>query len=251
MNTTEITTQLDIQVHQTTHSRLSGVDFDNLKFGTLFTDHLFVADYADGKWQNFQIMPFGDLKITPANATIHYGQTIFEGLKAYKNTQGEVLVFRPDQNWERMNISALRMCMPTLPAEVFLEGMDTLLDIDRGWIPTGEGCSLYIRPFMFAADEFMGMRPSESYKFVILTCPVGKYYSQPVKVKVETTYTRACEGGTGYAKTAANYGVSMYPAKLAQKQGYDQLLWTDAKAHEYIEESGTMNVMFEIGRAHV
>lgn len=240
------TLTLDISIKKTAHSRLPETNFEDLKFGRIFSDHIFVADYENGKWEKPRIMPFGELTLTPASASLHYGQTIFEGLKAYKSSQNEVLVFRPDQNWERFNISAMRMCMPSIPEDIFLQGLDALLDLDRGWIPPQDGSSLYIRPFMYASDEFMGMRPSESYKFVILTCPVGKYYTQPVKVKVETQYSRACEGGTGYAKTGGNYGASMQPAKIAQKHGYDQLLWTDAKSHEYIEESGTMNVMFVI-----
>ncbi len=240
------TLTLDISIKKVAQSRLPETNFEDLKFGRTFSDHIFVADYEDGKWQKPRILPFGELTLTPASSSLHYGQTIFEGLKAYKSNQNEVLVFRPDQNWERFNISAMRMCMPTVPEDIFLQGLDALLDLDKGWIPPQDGSSLYIRPFMYAADEFMGMRPSETYKFVILTCPVGKYYTQPVKVKVETQYSRACEGGTGYAKTGGNYGASMQPAKNAQKLGYDQLLWTDAKSHEYIEESGTMNVMFVI-----
>ena len=165
-------------------------------------------------------------------------------MKAHKNEKGEALVFRPLENLKRMNISADRMCMPEIPEELFMEGMRALIDLDRDWIPTLSGSSLYIRPFMFSADEYIGIRPSDNFTFMIITAPVGPYYATPVKVRVETHYTRAVEGGTGYAKPGANYGGALYPAKLAQEEGYHQLIWTDGKTHQYIEESGTMNVMF-------
>jgi branched-chain amino acid aminotransferase len=186
------------------------------------------------------------MEIYPGNATLHYGQAIFEGMKAYKNEQGKVLVFRADANAKRLNESATRMCMPTFPEETFMEALRQLLILDKGWVPQEKGSSLYIRPFMFAMDNYLGVKPSETYRFMIFTSPVGAYYSKPVSVKVETTYTRACEGGTGEAKAAGNYAASLYPALMAQKEGYDQLLWTDGKTHSQIEESGTMNVMFKI-----
>lgn len=180
----------------------------------------------------------------PGYTGLHYGQTIFEGLKAFKNDKGEALVFRPLDNWKRMNISADRMCMPYLPEDVFMEGMETLVRLDREWIPTTPGSSFYIRPFMFSAEEYIGIRPSLDFTFMIINSPVGPYYSTPVRVKIETKYARAVEGGTGYAKTGGNYAGSLYPAKLAQEQGYHQLIWTDGKEHKYVEESGTMNLMF-------
>jgi branched-chain amino acid aminotransferase len=167
-------------------------------------------------------------------------------MKAYKNEQGEVLVFRADANAKRLNESATRMCMPTLPENIFIEALRQLLAVDKGWVPQEKGSSLYIRPFMFAMDNYLGVKPSESYRFMIFTSPVGAYYTKPVSVKVETIYTRATEGGTGEAKAAGNYAASLYPAQLAQQEGYDQLLWTDGKTHSQIEESGTMNVMFKI-----
>jgi len=193
-----------------------------------------------------RIVPYGPLQLNPSNAALHYGQSIFEGLKAYKNEAGEALIFRADSNWKRMNESAVRMCMPEIPEEVFMEGLSQLIDLDRDWIPTAKGSSLYIRPYMFATDDYIGVKPSDTYKFIIFTCPVGNYYSKPVSVKVETKFTRATEGGTGSAKTEGNYAASLYPALQAQKAGYDQLLWTDGKTHQFIEESGTMNVMFKI-----
>ncbi|WP_209330579.1 branched-chain amino acid aminotransferase [Lunatimonas salinarum] len=237
---------IEIQITKSPVSKLAETDFDNLAFGHTLSDHLFVADYAQGEWQNPRIEPYAPLSLNPANATLHYGQSVFEGLKAYKNEAGQVLVFRPDANLRRLNESAKRMCIPELPEELFMEGLARLLEIDREWVPSKPGCSLYIRPFIFATDDFLGIRPSQKYKFMILTSPVGHYYSKPVAVKVETQYSRAIEGGTGFAKAAGNYAGSLYPALTGQKQGYDQLLWTDGKTHQYIEESGTMNVMFVI-----
>ncbi|SFN81522.1 branched chain amino acid aminotransferase apoenzyme [Algoriphagus ornithinivorans] len=239
-------TSLAIPVHKTASSRLAQTDFSNLVFGKTISDHMFVADYKNGEWTDLRIEPYAPLQLNPSNAALHYGQSIFEGMKAYKNEEGEILIFRADANWKRMNESAERMCMPSLPEEVFMEGMLQLLDLDRDWVPTAKGASLYIRPFMFATDDYIGVKPSDTYKFIIFTCPVGNYYSKPVSVKVETKFTRATEGGTGAAKTAGNYAASLYPALQAQKAGYDQLLWTDGKSHSNIEESGTMNVMFKI-----
>ncbi|WP_289029535.1 branched-chain amino acid aminotransferase [uncultured Algoriphagus sp.] len=239
-------TSLAIPVTKVQKSKLAETDFSNLVFGKTISDHMFVADYKNGEWTDLRIVPYGPLQLNPSNAALHYGQSIFEGLKAYKNEAGEALIFRADANWRRMNESAVRMCMPEIPEEVFMEGLSQLIDLDRDWIPTAKGSSLYIRPYMFATDDYIGVKPSDTYKFIIFTCPVGNYYSKPVSVKVETKYTRAVQGGTGSAKTAGNYAASLYPALLAQKAGYDQLLWTDGKTHQFIEESGTMNVMFKI-----
>ncbi|MDN3669880.1 branched-chain amino acid aminotransferase [Echinicola jeungdonensis] len=237
---------IDIQVKKTEASKLPETDFENLAFGQTISDHMFVADYKDGEWKDFRVEPYAPLDLNPANATLHYGQSVFEGLKAYKNDNGDVLIFRPDANQKRLKESSIRMCIPPVPEDLFMEGLSRLMEVDRDWIPNKPGCSLYIRPFIFATDDYLGIRPSATYKFMIFTCPVGHYYAKPVSVKVETKYTRAAEGGTGYAKAAGNYAGSLYPALLAQEQGYDQLLWTDAKNHEFIEESGTMNVMFII-----
>ncbi|UZD23706.1 branched-chain amino acid aminotransferase [Algoriphagus halophytocola] len=239
-------TQLALPITKVQNSRLSQTDFSNLAFGRTISDHMFVADYKNGEWTDLRIEPYGPLSLNPANATLHYGQSIFEGLKAYRDENGKILVFRADANWRRLNESAERMCMPELPQEIFMEGLTQLIDLDRGWVPTAKGASLYVRPYMFATDDYIGVKPSDTYKFIILTCPVGNYYSKPVSVKVETNFTRATEGGTGAAKTAGNYAASLYPALQAQKAGYDQLLWTDGKSHSKIEESGTMNIMFKI-----
>lgn len=235
-----------ISIQKIAKTRISEVDFANIPFGKVYSDHMFMADYKEGHWQNFRIVPYGYMPMSPATPALHYGQSIFEGLKAYKNESGEALVFRPLANWKRMNVSAERMCMPDIPEELFMDGMNTLIDLDRQWIPKTDGSSLYIRPFMFSADEYIGIKPSDNFTFMIITCPVGAYYSTPVKVRIEQHYTRAVEGGTGFAKAGGNYGGALYPAKLAQQDGYHQLIWTDGKDHKYVEESGTMNIMFVI-----
>lgn len=246
INSTNMVSTLEIKKELVAQSKLPEVDFDNIVFGRVYSDHMFVADYADGDWKNFRINPYEFLRLSPANATLHYGQSIFEGLKAYRSPEGEILVFRPMDNYRRLNHSGRRMCIPELPEDVFMQGLTELLRTDKGWVPEADGTSLYIRPFIFAADEYIGIRPSDTYRFMIFTCPVGAYYSGSVKVKIETQYSRAFPGGTGSAKAAGNYAGSLYPAKLAQQQGYHQLVWTDGLEHKYIEESGTMNVMFII-----
>lgn len=235
-----------ISIQKVRQSRLPEVDFTNIPFGKIYTDHMFMADYRNGDWSNLRIVPYGHMPISPATPALHYGQSIFEGMKALPGANGETLVFRPLDNWNRMNVSAERMCLPYIPEELFMDSLSTLIDLDRNWIPKEAGSSLYIRPFMFSADEYIGIKASENFTFMIILCPVGAYYSTPVKVRIETHYTRAVEGGTGYAKAGGNYGGAIYPAKLAQDKGYHQLIWTDGKDHEYIEESGTMNVMFVI-----
>ena len=237
----------NIQIKRTENSKLPGVDFNNIQFGKQFSDHMFIADYKDGEWKNLEIVPYQPISISPACAAIHYGQAIFEGMKAYKNEEGEIFLFRPEKNAERINISAKRLCMPEIPEELFMDALQQLIEVDADWVPSIEGCSLYIRPYLFASEELLGVRSADEYKFMIFTAPVGGYYSEPVHVKIETEYSRACEGGVGYAKAAGNYAASLYPAKLGNEQGFSQLVWTDAKEHKYIEESGTMNIMFHIG----
>lgn len=237
---------LQISVKTTTHSRIQELDYHNIQFARQYSDHMLLADYVGGEWKDVRIEPYGNINLSPANPALHYGQSIFEGLKAYKHEDGQISVFRPHANHKRMNISAERMVMPSIPEEIFIDGLRELLKLDNQWVPDVEGTALYIRPFMFATDEFIGVRPSDNFMFMIITSPVGAYYAKPVKVRVETHYTRAVKGGTGFAKTAGNYAASLYPAKLAQKDGYDQLIWTDGQNHELIEESGTMNIMFVI-----
>ena len=242
-----MTETLAFEIKRTKQSRLPQLDTDNIPFGKVYSDHMFVAEYKEGEWNDLRIEPYGNLSISPANATLHYAQSIFEGLKAYKNKSGDILVFRPQANAQRLNVSANRMCVPELPEEMFMSAMTELLKLDSGWIPDKDGTSLYIRPVIFADDPYVGIRPSETYKFLIFTCPVGAYYSEPVSVKIETKYTRAVAGGVGFAKTAGNYAASLFPAVQAQKEGYDQLIWTDGQTHEFIEEAGTMNLLFLIG----
>lgn len=233
-------------ITKTTNSQLSSVDWDNLPFGKIFADHMFVMEYANGAWQQGEILPFGPIAMHPAMSAIHYGQSIFEGMKAYRNVNDEVVLFRPELNARRFSESAARMCMPEIPEELFLEAVKQLVALDANWVTDKPGYALYIRPFMFATDEFVGIKPSDTYKFVIINSPVGAYYAEPVRVKIEEHYTRAAVGGVGRAKAAGNYGASLYPAKQAQLEGFHQLVWTDAKTHTFIEESGTMNIMFVI-----
>lgn len=239
-----MTDTIKINIQQIDESRLSQIDFNHIDFGKVYSDHMFIADYYQGKWNDFRIEPYDMLDFKPGSAILHYGQSVFEGLKAYKNESGEVLVFRPDMNFKRINQSSQRMCIPELTEDIFMEGMAEVLRLDKNWIPDLPNTSLYIRPYIFAIDEYIGIKPSDSYKFIIFTCPVGPYYSKPLKVKIEKEFSRAVHGGTGYAKAAGNYAGSLYPAKLAQEKGYDQLIWTDGATHQYIEEAGTMNIMF-------
>ncbi len=236
-----------IQIEQTKNSRLSQVDFENLKFGKILSDHMLIAKYANGEWQDVKIIPYGDISLSPSSSSIHYGQSIFEGIKAYKFEDGKVNIFRPDRNLARFNKSAARLMMPEVPKEIFIDGMKKLIDLDRDWVPNTTGASLYVRPFMFATEPFLGVRPANEYLFMIITSPVGSYYDKALRLKVETHYTRAAEGGVGFSKNAGNYALSLYPTELAQKEGYDQLIWTDAKEHKYIEEAGTANLIFRIG----
>lgn len=242
-----MTGTIDIKIDKVAKSRVHEYDVNNVPFGKCFSDHMFIAEYADGKWQKAQIVPYGDLPLSYAMSALHYGQAIFEGMKAYKNEAGEVSLFRPLENFERLNKSAVRMAMPEVPEEIFMGGLLELLRLDSAWVPTSETGSLYIRPFIIATDEAIGVKASDTYKFIIITCPAGKYYSEPIKVLVETNYFRAVHGGVGFVKAAGNYGRSLYPTKLAQQKGYQQVIWTDSATHQYVEESGTMNLMFVIG----
>ncbi len=238
---------LDIQVTKAAQRKINEIDFNNLPFGKYFTDHMLEVDYADGEWKGVKIRPYQPLTISPALAAIHYGQSIFEGIKAYKDKEGRPFIFRPYDNFRRFNISAERMQMPAVPEDIFIEGMRRLVDLDRDWIPVKSDYSLYIRPFMFATDEVIGVKASDTYKFMILLSPTGPYYSAPMRIYVEEKYTRAARGGVGYAKAAGNYGGSMLATAVAKQKGFDQVLWTDAFEHKYVQEIGTMNVFFVIG----
>ena len=235
-----------IPVTKNTNPRLPHFKIETLQFGKHFTDHMLMADYEDGEWKNVVIKPYAPFEVDPASAMLHYGQTIFEGIKAYKNTKDEVVIFRPDQNFIRFNVSADRMQMPAVPEWLFMGGMKQLIALEKGWIPSLPELSLYIRPFIIATDPFLGVRPSLTYKFMIILGPSGPYFSAPMKIVIEEKYTRAAPGGVGYAKNGGNYGGSLYPVELAKKRGFDQILWTDAFEHKYVEEVGVMNVMFVI-----
>ncbi|RYE05250.1 MAG: branched-chain amino acid aminotransferase [Sphingobacteriaceae bacterium] len=237
------TDTLDIKISKTATSRLAETDYSNLVFGQTFSDHMLVADYKDGQWQNFEILPYGEIKLSPAISSLHYGQSFFEGLKAYKLQNGQISIFRPNKNAERFNKSAERLCMPQLPEDLFIQSIAALVEVDQQWIPEQENHALYIRPFMFATEAALGVHPSSTYKFCVLTGPVGPYFSKYLKVKVETEYSRASDGGFGFAKAAGNYAGSLLPAKKAAEEGFDQLIWTDSREHAYVEELGAANII--------
>lgn len=238
-----MTTHYPVRVTPVSQSRIPTVDFDNIPFGKIVSDHMFIADYDGEKWVNPRIEPFQSFPISPANLALHYGQSIFEGMKATKR-KGEPVLFRPDMHARRFNVSAERMCMPQIPEDLFLQGVKMLVDLDRDWIPEKDDFALYIRPLMFATDEYFGVHASEKYRFLIFTGPVGPYYPKPVKLWVEEVFTRAALGGAGEAKCAGNYGASLLPAQRAKKNGYDQVLWMDSVEKKYVQEVGTMNLFF-------
>lgn len=237
-------TTASITVERIQNSRLQEVDMANIGFGNYISDHMLVADYKNGAWGEPKVVPYGELPMTPAILALHYGQAIFEGMKAFKMKDGAISIFRVKRHYQRLLKSAERMCMPAISEELFTAGLHALVETDQKWVPSGEGYSLYIRPLVFATESKLGVKISEQYKFVIMTCPAGPYFTKPIRVKVEEVYVRAAEGGTGFAKCAGNYGGAFYPTQLAREQGFDQVLWTDAKDHKYIDESGAMNVMF-------
>ncbi len=238
----------DIKITKTDKSKISEFDFNNMPpFGSAFTDHMFVADYIDGKWQNFEIKPLENLSLHPANLTLHYGQTIFEGMKAFLTNDNKPILYRPERHASRFNRSANRMSMPSIPEEVFIDAVKALVKLEVNWIPKAVGSALYIRPLMFAMDAVVGVKPSKTYKFIILTLPSGPYYNRPLSLKAETEYVRAVKGGIGEAKTAGNYGASLFPFQLAKKEGYDQIMWLDGIHRKYVQEIGTMNIFFVIG----
>ncbi|MDB5201443.1 MAG: branched-chain amino acid aminotransferase [Ferruginibacter sp.] len=241
----------DFNITKAERSKLNDINLENIPFGKYFTDHMLEADYEDGEWKNVEIKPYQPMLVQPSLAAIHYGQSIFEGIKAYKNPNGEPFIFRPQDNFRRFNISAERMQMPPVPEEIFMEGMRQLVKMDSAWIPGQEDHSLYIRPFMFSCDETIGVKPSDKYKFMIILSPTGPYYSTPMRIYVEEEFVRAVPGGVGYAKAAGNYGASMFATAEAKRKGYDQVLWTDAFEHKYVQECGTMNVFFIIGNTAI
>lgn len=231
-------------VKRATESRVKTVDWSNLVFGKTFTDHMLVCNYKNGAWETPEILPYQKIEMPLSLHALHYGQAAFEGMKAYRQMDGSVALFRPEQNWERLNRSADRLLMPPVPKEVFIDGLKKLIEIDQAWVPNDPEMSLYIRPFLFSSSDFIAARPSEAYTFAIICSPVAAYYAAPVPVKIERHFSRSAPGGIGFTKAAGNYGGAFYPTQKAKDEGFMQIIWTDPIEHEYIEESGTMNIMF-------
>ncbi len=236
----------DIIINRAAASHIGDVDFENLSFGNTFTDHMLVCDYRNGRWEKPVIKPYEPFLIDPSAKVFHYGQAIFEGMKAYKDEHGDVWLFRPEQNFDRFNRSAERLAMPDVPEEVFIGGMKKLIGIEKEWVRKGAGNSLYIRPFMIATGHGVIAAPSSEYRFMIILSPARSYYSGEVKVIIAEHYSRAANGGIGAAKAAGNYSAQFYPTKLANEMGYQQIIWTDDATHTKLEEAGTMNVFFRI-----
>ncbi|HEX9599847.1 MAG TPA: branched-chain amino acid aminotransferase [Mariniflexile sp.] len=236
----------DIEIIKAKTTKLNEVDFDNLAFGSVFSDHMLECNFKDGKWQAPKVVPYQAITLDPSAKIFHYGQSVFEGMKAYKDAHGDVWLFRPLENFKRLNISSKRLAIPELPESYFMDGLKTLLEVDKDWIPTNEGSSLYIRPFVFASGNGFHASPANEYKFLICTAPSGAYFSGKVKVLIEQTYSRSANGGVGFAKAGGNYAGQFYPTQLAVEKGYQQVIWTDDTTHEYIEEAGAMNIFVRI-----
>jgi branched-chain amino acid aminotransferase len=244
----------DVLVKEAKQSRIHEVDFGKLEFGKYTADHMLVCDYESSDFNNGQdgwgqpwVVPFANLSLNPATLALHYGQSVFEGMKAFRMQDGRINIFRIDKHYDRFAKSLNRMCMAIPPREIFKEGLIRLIETDRAWVPPYEsGASLYIRPFIYASETRFGVKVSDQYRFVIFSGPVPSLFTKPVKVKIETEYVRAAKGGTGFTKCAGNYGGAFYPTQLARQEGYDQVLWTDSRENRFIEESGMMNVMFVI-----
>lgn len=239
---------MSVKIINSEKSRLNNVDFSNLSFGKEFSDHMYIAEFDGNNWINERIQPFAPLPLNLSLSALHYGQAIFEGLKAFRDINNQIQIFRPSDNFKRMNLSANRMCMHEITEEIFFNGLNELCKIDQNWISNLPGNSYYIRPLLFATDESLGVHSSKKYIFTIFGCAVGAYYSNPLKIKVETQYTRACEGGTGEAKTAGNYAASLLATQIAASEGFDQILWTDAHEHKYLEELGSSNIFILSGK---
>lgn len=240
------TATTDIAITKAKTSKITEVDFDNLTFGKVFSDHMLVCDYKDGSWQAPKVVPYQPISMDPSAKIFHYGQSVFEGMKAYKDANDDVWLFRPLENFKRLNISSKRLAIPELPESYFMDGLKTLLEVDKNWIPTKAGSSLYIRPFIFASGKGFHASPADEYKFIICTAPSGAYFSGKVKVLIEETYSRSANGGVGFAKAGGNYAGQFYPTQLAVAKGYQQVIWTDDTNHEFIEEAGAMNIFIRI-----
>ena len=239
-----------ININKINQSRISEIDFNNLQFGSQFSDHMFAMEYFDGEWQNHRIEPFGLIEVHPVSASLHYGQTIFEGMKAYRGADGEIRLFRPEMNHKRLSDTCDRMCIPPISKKTFLEAIETLVGIDHQWVPPYEGQALYIRPVLFADEGSLDVRPANRYRFLIITSPVRGYFGADlpaVALKAEEKYTRAIQGGTGSAKVGGNYAATFLASSEGRKEGYDQILWLDGIEHRYIEEVGQMNICFVTG----
>ena len=239
--------EIDFNITTVLQSKLQNISLDNVPFGKYFSDHMLEVDYENGEWQTPSIKPYQPLSLDPSLAALHYGQAIFEGIKAYKDADGKAQIFRPYDNFKRFNLSAERMEMPQVPEHIFIDGLRKLVNLEIDWIPAKADHSLYIRPFMFSTDEAIGVKPSSKYKFLIILSPTGPYYASPMRIYAEEKYVRSVMGGYGNAKAAGNYAGALKAASIANKQGFDQVLWMDAFEHKYVEECGTMNVFFAIG----
>lgn len=236
-----------MKIEKIKESRINTVDFKNLDFGGVFTDHMYSCDFIDGEWINSEITPYKPITVSPASRVFHYGQACFEGMKAFKDNDDKTWLFRPIDNYERITKSSKRLAMPEFPKDLFFNALHNLLKIDADWIKPGFGNSLYIRPFIFASEGTINATEAKEYKFMIICAPASSYYSGEVRVKIEKSFSRAAKGGVGYAKAAGNYAAQFYPTILAKNEGYQQIIWTDSSTHEYIEEAGTMNLFFRIG----
>ena len=235
-----------MKITKTSNSRIDTTDFSNLPFGRVFSDHMLICNYKDGKWSEPKIEPYGPINMLPGTQVLHYGQSVFEGMKAFKNNNDEVLLFRKEENFKRLNQSAVRLSIPEIPEDVFMSGLIELLKLDGEWCKADDGCSLYIRPFIFGSSEWIKASSADEFTFIIITSPTINYYSGSIDLVIEQHFSRATNGGVGYAKAAGNYAGSFYPTKKANARGFTQVIWTDSKEHKYIEESGTMNIWFRI-----
>ena len=236
-----------MKITKTTKSRLNSTNFNDLPFGTVFSDHMLVCSFKGGRWQEAEILPYGPIVMNPGSKVLHYGQAVFEGMKAFKNSNNDLLLFRKEDNFKRLNRSAFRLSIPEIDEDIFMNGLDELLSLDNEWCKSEDGYSLYIRPFLFASAEGIKASASDEYTFMIITSPSTSYYAGEMNLVVEEYFSRASKGGVGFAKASGNYAASFYPTKQANAKGFQQVIWTDSIENKYIEESGTMNICFRIG----
>ena len=236
-----------MEIIRSNSTKIDDVDFNSIKFGDIFTDHMFECNFKNGDWESPFIKPYGSIEMDPSSHVFHYGQAVFEGMKGYKDTKDQLWLFRPKDNYERLKKSCVRMNIPVLPAEYFFNGLEKLVFLENKWISNKPGASLYIRPFVFSSSKMLAASPSLDYKFLIICSPGAAYYSKSLSVYVEDKYSRAAPGGAGYAKAAGNYGAAFYPTSLAISKGFDQIVWTDSESHQIIEEVGTMSIVFRLG----